>query len=316
MNKPVRSSLNNAPVAAPEGTPPAPAGPDLLLLEGTLFWDKYKLPIVSGILLLVLALVGSELYQMDRDKKMRAASAELDSAKTPAAFRHIMDTYPGTMPAANAALLLGRNEFDAKDYAGAAGTWRTFADRNPQHTLAPEALIGAGTAFEALGKNDEARSVYQRAATSYQSSFAAPMAQLAEAALLKAEHKPEDARRVYENLMASSPNTDAARQAASELRFLRVMPADPGSTPLPGAMPSPSAAAATAAPVAVGPKPGVPLPPPAATALPGAPTAPTTPAASATVPASVAPGVVPVPANTPAAAAAPAPSASASPAPH
>ena len=289
MNKPVRPSLNRSPAVVPEGTP-APAGPDLLLLEGSLFWDKYKLPIVAAILLLVLALVGSELYQMDRDKKIRAASAELDSAKTPAAFRHVIDTYPGTMPAANAALLLGRNQFDAKDYAGSAGTWRTFADKNPQHPLAPVALIGAGTALEALGKNDEARGLYQRAATSFQNSFASPMARLDEASLLKSEHKPEDARRVYENIMASSPNTDAARQATSELRFLRVMPSAAGSTPLPGALLSPAAAAA-AAPGA-GPKAGVVVPPPpAVTALPAA-----TPAAAAPTIAPAPPSTVIVPA--------------------
>jgi tetratricopeptide (TPR) repeat protein len=259
VNKPssVRSSLNNAPAAAP-------ASPDVLLIEGSLFWDKYKLPILAAVALLVVALVASEFYEADRDKKIHAASAELDNAKTPADYRHVIDNYPGTMAAANAMLLLGRQQFDGKDYSGAAATWQGFADKNPQNMLAPVALSGAGTALEALGKYDQARSLYQRVATSYLNSFAAPLARLDEAALLKAERKPEEARRVYENLMASDANSDAARQAADELRFLRVMPAVPGTTPLPGAPP-----AATPAPAAAATGPATPAP--AASAAPAAP---------------------------------------------
>jgi predicted negative regulator of RcsB-dependent stress response len=205
----------------------------LLLMEGSIFWSKYKLPIVAAVVLLIVALVASEFYEADQDKKIHAASAELDNARTASDYRHVMETFPGTMAAANATLLLGREQFDGKDYAGAAATWRSFADKNPQHSLAPVALIGAGTALEAVGRNDEARSAFQRAATSYTGSFAAPLARLDEATLLKAEGKPEEARHVYENLMASNASSDAGQEAAEELRFLRVMPSAPGTTPAP-----------------------------------------------------------------------------------
>jgi tetratricopeptide (TPR) repeat protein len=242
-----RSTPNRVTAELPE-TAPKPVGADVLLLEGSLFLDKYKLPIVAGVLLLVLALIGSEVYAMQREKKLRAAGAELDSAKTSADYRHVIDGYPGTLPAANATLLLGREQFNAQDYAGAANTWQGFADKYPQNALAPEALIGAGTAFDALGKNDQARSLYQRAATSFPGNFAAPLARLDEAALLKAAHKAEEARRVYENVMASAANTDAAQQAAEELRFLHVMPSEPGVALEPGAStPAPASPAAPAA---------------------------------------------------------------------
>jgi tetratricopeptide (TPR) repeat protein len=262
--------------------PPSRVAPDLLLLEGNLFWNKYKLPIVAGVLLLVLAGVASEVYEMDREKKIQAASAELDSAKSPADYRHVIATYPGTMPAANAALLLGRQQFEAQDYAGAASTWQSFADKNPQHLLAPVALIGAGSALEALGKYDDARRLYQRAATVNPNSFADPMARLDEAALLKAERKPEDARRVYENIMASDANSDAARDAADELRFLKVMPSVPGSALLPGALPTPTPAAAAAGPLPAAPR--VPAPAVSITAIPSPPALLAAPSPAPTVP--------------------------------
>jgi tetratricopeptide (TPR) repeat protein len=266
-----QSALNKAPATLPE-TAPKPATADVLFMEGSLFWDKYKLMIVGAVLLLVLALIGSEIYEMQREKKLHAASAELDNAKTAGDYRHVINTYPGTLPAANAALLLGREQFDARDYTGAAVTWQGFADKNPQNTLAPTALIGAGTSLEALGKNDQARALYQRAATSYQGNFAAPLARLDEAALLKAERKPEDARRVYENIMASAAGTDAAQQAEEELKFLHVMPSargvalEPGASTPPPAPPAPPAAVllpAYVAPAAPAPAPnGAPSPRP------------------------------------------------------
>jgi tetratricopeptide (TPR) repeat protein len=287
-----RSTLNKRTAELPE-TAPKPASADVLLLEGSLFLDKYKLPIVAAVLLLVLALIGSEVYEMQREKKLHQASAELDNARTAADYRHVMENYPGTLPAANAALLLGRDQFNAKDYAGAAKTWQSFADKNPQSMLAPEALIGAGTALDALGKIDQARAMYQRAATSFPSNFAAPLARLDEAALLKAQRKPEEARRVYENVMASAPNTDAAQQAAEELRFLHVMPPGPGvalepgaSTPPPVVVPAPAASLAPAASVAPGTQaPAASVTP--ATAVPLQPKAPPAP------PALVAPSPLP-----------------------
>ncbi len=247
MNKsfPPGPTSHNETVTAP-AIPPPLTGPDLLLVEGSLFWDKYKLPIVAAVALLVLALIGAEFYAIDRERKMHAAAAELESAKTAADYRRVIDDYPGTMAAANATLLLGRQQMDAKDYAGAAATWKTFATRFPQHVLTPVALLGAGGALEALRKSAEARAIYQQVATSYQNSFAAPFARLDEAALLKGEHKFEEARHVYENIKASYASSDAARQAEQELEFLRVMPSAPaGSTPAP----SSAAAASPVTPV-------------------------------------------------------------------
>ena len=182
------SSSNKTPltsqVKAVESVPPgaeaqAPLrGPDLLLLEGYDFWDRYKLPIVAAALLLVLALVGSEIYQASHEKRLAAAGAQLGAAKTAADYQAIIDAYPGSQAAADAAMLKGRAQMDARDFAGAAATWRKFADDFPQAPLAVSALIGQGGALESEGKFDEARAAYQKAATGYGSSFAAPFARL------------------------------------------------------------------------------------------------------------------------------------------
>ena len=177
-------SKNSLPPAQPAGTLSTEErrtiAPDLIL-ESSLFWDKYKLPIVAVVALVVLGLVGSEVYQNNLARKTAAASAMLDASKTPADYQKVIDTYPGSEAAANAYLLLGRAKYDAKDYAGAVDAWQTLAAKYPQRSLAPSALVGVAGALEAQGKLDEARNTYQRVATSYPNSYVAPLARLGEA---------------------------------------------------------------------------------------------------------------------------------------
>ncbi len=206
-------------------------GPDLLLLEGHDFWEKYKLPVVAAVVLLVLALIGSEVYQANHEKKLAVAGAQLGAAKTPAEYQAVIDAYPGSQAAADAYMLKGRAQMDAKDFAGAAATWRKFADEFPQHPLAASALIGQGGALESEGKFDEARAAYQKAATGYGNSYAAPFARLDEATLLKSQRKPDEAKRVYENLIASFPKSIAAQVAQEELHTLHALPPPMASAP-------------------------------------------------------------------------------------
>ena len=216
-----------------------------LLLDSSLAWEKYKLPILLAVTLLVLGAVGWGFYQNSQAKNAVAASALLDAAKTDADYQKVIDTYPGTNAAANASLLLGRSKYNAKDYAGAAQVWGSFATRFSRHPLVPDALIGEAGALEAQGKLDEAKAMYQRVATSYQSSYAAPLARLREATLLLAQRKTDEAKHVYEDIIASSPKSDAGQIAEQGLRTLNALPPIAGS-PAASALPSPAAVASPA----------------------------------------------------------------------
>ena len=287
---PPRANNTPAPLPSAPATAPAPeggpvyAGPDLLL-EGSQFWDKYKVPVLAGAVLLLLALIGSEVYQASHEKALAAASAQLDSAKTPGDYQAVIDLYPGTTAAANAAMLKGRAQMDAKDYAGAAKTWGTFADGFPQNALAVGALIGEGGALEATGKFDDARAAYQKAASSYGNSYAAPFARLDEANLLKGQRKLDDARRVYENLIASFPKSIAAQVAQEDLHTLRALPPPMAPAPVAVSTPAPAVGASSVPVTAASPAPAV-------TASPAPPTAAVAPALVAPV-ASVAPTPAP-----------------------
>ena len=285
-----------------------------LLLDSSLAWEKYKLPLLLGLTLLVLAAVGFGYYENYQARNAAAAGVLLDSAKTEADYQKVLDTYPGSNAAANASLLLGRAKYNAKDYAGAAQVWRDFAAKFPQHSLVPDALIGAAGALEAQGKLDEARALYQRVATSYQSSYAAPLARLSEATLLLAQRKTDEAKHIYEDVIASSPKSDASQMAEQGLHTINALPplgVSPAASaaPAPVASPEPAVAApavavppADTAPAAASPAVVVPLsePAPAAAASPAivVPPASAAPSASASPSIAVPPAVAepPVPA--------------------
>ena len=263
--------------------------PDLLLDSG-LTWEKYKLPFVAAVAALALGFAGWSIYESQQSKNAAAASALFDAAKTEGDYLKVIDTYPGSSAAANAYLLLGRAKYNAKDYAGAAQAWRDFAAKFPKHQLVPDALTGEASALEAQGKLDEARVMYQRVATSYQSSYVAPLARISEAELLLAQGKKDEAKHVYEDVIASSQNSYAGQMAEQGLKTLNVLPA-PGTNPAASAPAAPAASPAVAAPA-------VALPAPSSVA-PMASVAPT-PAASAAAPTPAATASA-SPANTPAA---------------
>ena len=209
---------------------PTLAEPDFML-AGNVFWSKYKLPVIALLTLVIIALVGLEVYVSIRHNAAVKASERLDAAKNATDYKKVIEKFSGTPAAANACLLLGRERMDAKDYAGAAEAWQKFADKYPQNLLTPVALIGVGGALECSGKHDEARAAYQKAATAYPKSYAAPLARLDEASLLRAQRKLEDARRVYEDILASYPQSEVIPQVQAELSSLKSLPPTPGAAP-------------------------------------------------------------------------------------
>ncbi len=230
--------------------------PDLVL-EGTMIWDRYKLPIVAAVTLVVLGLVGSEFYETNRAKAASAASALLDASKTPAEYQKVIDTYPGSEAAANAYLLLGRARYDAGDHPGAVQAWQTLASKYPQHPLLPTALIGVAGALEAQGKLDEARTMYQRAASAQPHSYVAPLARLAEAELLLAQRKTAEAKHIYEDLIATG-RQDIAGLAGQSLKMLNSLPpvgSTPAAAPVAAAPAVVPPVAAVVAPAAAAPSP-------------------------------------------------------------
>lgn len=101
--------------------------------------------------------------------------------------------------------------------------------------------------LEAMGKQEEAVRMYQQLAVTNSGSFNAPFALLAQAQILKASNRDDDARRVLETLMSQYQGNYATLEAMRLLRTLKppaaAQPAATASSP-----PAPSPARPSLAP--------------------------------------------------------------------
>ena len=189
-------------------------------IEGSFFWDQYKLPIIAVVAVLVLGGLGFAGFQLYSQKQAANAAALLARAKSPSEFENVIERYPGSGAAASAYLLLASQERAKKDYSAANVTLRKFIDQFPKHELITSAWMGVAANLESLGKGDEALSTYQRLVTEYPQSFNAPLALLSQVPLLKAKGRPDEARRVCETILSQYRDSILLSEALRELQKL------------------------------------------------------------------------------------------------
>ncbi|HEY3898572.1 MAG TPA: tetratricopeptide repeat protein [Chthoniobacter sp.] len=197
-------------------TPPADTGFDPLV-----FWfhHQQKILIFLGIVVVALAAYGiSEYVGMRRND---AAQVQLSTAHTVDEYRKVIAEYGGTPAAGDAYLLLaaklrGEGKFDESNTA-----LHTFIDKYPENQMISGAWTSLAANLEAQKKVDEALAMYQKVSTSFANSFSAPIALLAQARILAEKGRTEDARKIYEQVMAQYPENLASREANQEVRKLK-----------------------------------------------------------------------------------------------
>lgn len=207
------------------------------LLETQVFWEKYKLPLLLGVLAVILATAAVGGYRMFTARRDASAAAALAAAKEPADFEKVIADYPNSAAAPSARLFLAKAQREKKQFAEANATLQAFISKEPKHELISTAKMAMAANLESLGKADEALEQYRRTAADHPRSYNAPLALVAEVPLLKAKGQLEEARRVAETVMTQYRESYASGEAASYLRTIK-----PAAAPV-AAGPAPAAAA-------------------------------------------------------------------------
>jgi predicted negative regulator of RcsB-dependent stress response len=228
------------------------------------FWERYKKEVMAVLILALLAVAVFGGYKLYADRQENAAAAVLASAKTQADFQKVISDYSNTAAGASAYLLLAEAQRNEKKFAEANTTLQTFLDKFPNHELSGTARMAIAGNLEALGKNDEALTAYQRLVAADPRGFTAPIALYSQIHLFKQKKQIEEARRVCETIMTQYRESRLAPDASYQLRLLKVPEA-----PAPASSPSASAAPPPAAPPSAA--------PPAQSVAPAAPPAPKKP---------------------------------------
>lgn len=238
------SSVASTSAAAPATE--SAKGPDLAL-EWEIFWTENWKRGLAAILIALVGVIVFAVWQYIGHSASRAANNQLSAAKTIDDLKKVLTDHPNADAAADAGLLLAQKQAEAKDFEGAAKSSQTVADRFPSHPMFGAALLAVGANLEAAGKADQADAAYKTVVEKAPKDFAAPLALAARANLAKMRKKPEEARKLWDELLAKYKTSASARLAEQEKKLIRGGEASadvfqmPPPTPLPTPAPEPAA---------------------------------------------------------------------------
>jgi TolA-binding protein len=190
-------------------------------LETHFFWERFKTEIAAALIVALLAIAGFGAYRFYSDRRDAAASALLGTAKSAPDYQLVIARYSNTPAGADAYLLLADAQRKEKKFVEANATLQVFINKNPDHELMTTARMGMAANLEAMGKTDEALSMYQQIAASYPKDFNAPFALISRVRLLKSKNQIEEARRVCETVLTQYRDSIWANEASRELRSLK-----------------------------------------------------------------------------------------------
>jgi len=221
--------------------------------EREVFWERYKKEVMAVLILGLLAVAVFGGYRLYSDRRENAAAEALASAKAREDFQKVITDYSNTAAGASAYLLLAEAQKNEKKFAEANTTLQTFLDKFPGHELSGTARLAMAGNLEALGKNDEALTTYERLVAADPKGYTAPIALYSQIHLLKEKKQILEARKVCETIKSQYPQSRLAPDAEYQLRLLKLPDTQATPAPLPAASvsaPPPPAAAPAAPPAA------------------------------------------------------------------
>jgi TolA-binding protein len=181
--------------------PTAPPTTTEASVEARVFWLRFQKEIAAVLIILILGIIGFAGYRFYTQRRNSTAAELLGKAKNLQDYQDVSARYPGTPAGASAFLLLAQMQRNEKKFSEANATLQMFVDKYPEHDFVPTACLAMAANLEAVGKNDEALSIYREVATKYPSTYNAPLALISQVPLLKAKNQIEDARRVCEEIL-------------------------------------------------------------------------------------------------------------------
>jgi predicted negative regulator of RcsB-dependent stress response len=246
-----------------EKQPPASEGvkreADVYDLLAWLEVNRKKVGVAAAVLVALGFLAATTRYL--KKQKEEKASAELLALKptlvqptnTPppqaSAFLKVAETYGGTSAAERARILAATTFFTEGRHADAEKEFARFLLDFPNSPWAANAAYGVAASQEAGNKSNEAVASYQNVVAAHADSAVARAAKLALARLHESRQQPEQALRLYDELIAPRPGAMPGEGGSpeAELRREALLRAHPNldpkrQAPAPPVISGPSAA--------------------------------------------------------------------------
>lgn len=204
--------------------------PALEFSDSDLFWQAHWKKFVVGLVGLVVLILGVGAWKLWTAATLSSAEALYSMATGADGWREVVQKYPGSLPAGNAQVRLAESLREAGNVPAAASELEKFLANQPAHPLAGAAWLTLGELRQIEGNPDGALEAFRTASSSHKTSYAAPLALLAEANLLKTKGSVSEARAVLQSVGSLHPGTPAAMVAEAELARLVESPVSAGSS--------------------------------------------------------------------------------------
>src|ERR1044071_7194084 len=136
--------------------PTAPPPSRDVALETRFFWERFKKPIMTAAIVILLAAIAFTGYRFYSDRRAAAASAALASANTAQQYEQGIAGYANTRAAGAACILLAEAQRKEGKFAEANKTLETFIAKYPKHEFVSTAKMAMATNLESMGKSDDA----------------------------------------------------------------------------------------------------------------------------------------------------------------
>ena len=189
-------------------------------IDAALFWHTHKKNILLGILAVLVIVGGSLGWYVSSTMTANNSVTALAVASDVPQFEAVVKNYGGTMPAADAMLLVAAANQKAGKLDESTAAFQNFLKSFPTHPLAGGALLGIGQNQDAAGNSKEAAATYQQVVEKYPKSYAAPFAGYAQAEILLRDFRRDEAKVVLDSLVSQFPDSVIARMAAAQLTRL------------------------------------------------------------------------------------------------
>jgi TolA-binding protein len=201
--------------------------------------NKKKVAIVALVAVVIgFAMSTIRYFKQQKEEAASGALLALKVVLTPptnmpppqaSALLKVAQDYAGTSAAERARILAATALFTEGRYPDAEKEFSQFVKDHPESPWVAEAAYGVGASQEAQNKTNEAQASYQNVATAYANSSLADDAKVALARIYESQKKPDQALRIYNELLAPKPGAQPGemRNAAAFQKkeaLLRVHP--------------------------------------------------------------------------------------------
>lgn len=202
----------------PAVTPTLPAAPAESALEQ--FLDKNFRTIAIGLLALVAIVVIAAIMRHRAHEAATLAAVAATQAKTPEDCDLVVANHPGTTAAGNALLTKARLLWDANKKDSSIAVLSDFVSSYKDHPFFLQGLSTLATRQENLGKLDEAKKIYEQILADHPNDDLAGLAQLRLGDILWQQGKESEAKKMYEELPRKFPGSPWFEDNQSRLEWI------------------------------------------------------------------------------------------------